>query len=406
MDTETFAGTASWVSAAHGLMRDVVVPSVEQTDRTGQLPPDVFAGFAEAGYLGLSVPEELGGSGAGVAALAAVTEVAAQYSSAAGLLLLLSRLPVAPLLLAGTTEQQRDYVTPQVSGERRGAFAMSESNAGSDPLGIETSARRSGSRWLISGTKCWVSGGAEADWLLVVARAEDSAPRSSRGVLAFVVDRESPGLELSAMHERPGCRGVSLVDFRLENVEVTDEARLPGVVGLGSLLTGLATMRPIVSARGLGLAEAALMLAVGRMHERQVGGAALSTRQGLQWRLADLCVELEAARLLTRRAAQLVDGGDHAAAGELAAAKLASSEIAVNAAAFAAQVHGAEGCLASHPADRLVRDARQLTVVEGTSEIQRTIIARAVLDGTLGWRDPSAVDGRELVLPPGRGTGR
>lgn len=369
------------------VMREHVAPRAEEIDRSGAYPQDLFECFAGHGYLALSLPARLGGPGLGVRALTAATEEAAKHSSAAGLLLLLSRLPVAPLLAGGTEEQLLRWAAPLGRGECRGAYAMSEPQAGSDVLGIATRAERDGGGWRLTGTKAWVSGGSEADWYVVVATTAEPGERCPDALRAFVVDADADGLTVSREHERPGTRGVSLADLRLDAVAVSDDRRLPGINGIGPLLGALATMRPVVSARGLGLAAAALMLAVARIESRSVGGRPVAAQQGVQWQVADAAVQLEAARLLTYRAADLVDTrrSGREAAGLLAAAKLASSEIAVKAAALAAQLHGAEGCLAGHPADRLVRDARQLTIVEGTSEIQRGIIARAVLDRSLWW---------------------
>jgi alkylation response protein AidB-like acyl-CoA dehydrogenase len=372
------------------VMRRHVEPRAAEIDETGDYPKDLYELFVREGLLALSLPESLGGSGLGVRGLTVATEEAAKHSAAAGLMLLLSRLPVAPLLAGGTEEQLRRWAVPLGRGESRGAFAMSEPQAGSDVLGISARAEADGTGWRLSGTKAWISGAAEADWFVVVASIADPGERRPDAVRAFVIDADANGLTLARTHRRPGCRGVSLGDISLDGVAVGDDRRLPGITGVGPLLGGLATMRPVVSARGLGLAAAALMLAVQRIEDRRVGGRPVAIQQGVQWQVAEAAVQLESARLLTYRAAGLIDSGNSGplAAGQLAAAKLASSEIAVKAAALAVQLHGAEGCLEGHPAERLVRDARQLTIVEGTSEIQRNIIARAVLDRTLWWQAP------------------
>lgn len=369
------------------VMYDLLAGRAAEIDRTGEYPTDVHDAFAERGWLSLSLPTGLGGVPYGVSALTVVTEEAARNSTAGGLMLLLSRLPVAPILLGGTPEQQEEFVRPLGEGKIRGAFAMSEPQAGSDLMGITAEAARTGSSWRINGTKAWISGGAEADWLVVVAREACTLERSGSGIRAFIVDADAPGLTIVRRHERPGGRGVSLVDISLRDVEVPDGRRLPGIRSAGPLLGSLASMRPIISARGTGLAAAALALAVDRVKERTVGGRPLAEQQGIQWQLADVAGRLEGAFRLTHYAAALIDDGASGPAlmGKLAATKLSASQVAVEAAMLAAQLHGAEGCLAEHPADRLVRDARQLTVVEGTSEIQRTIIARALLDGQFDW---------------------
>ncbi len=368
-------------------LEDLLAPRAADIDATGEYPEDVYRALADRGLLALSLPVPLGGTPRGVSALTEVVVEAARHSTAAGLMLLLSRLPVAPVLLGGTPDQHEEFVRPHGQGRTRGAFAMSEPQAGSDLLGITARAERTGDTWRLDGCKAWISGGAEADWFVVVAREAGTPERSGSGIRAFIVDADAEGLRIVRRHERPGGRGVSLVDIELSGVELPESRRLPGIRGAGPLLGALATMRPIVSARGVGLASAAMTLAAERVRTRLVGGRPLAEQQGVQWQLAEVVVALEAAALLTERAATLVDDGRTGpdVAGRLAAAKLASSHVAVDAARLAAQLHGAEGCLAGHPAERMVRDARQLTVVEGTSEIQRTIIGRAVVEGHLRW---------------------
>jgi alkylation response protein AidB-like acyl-CoA dehydrogenase len=378
---------------AQALMKEVVSPLAARIDADGLYPNEIFERFAAEGFLALSLPEQLGGSGLGVRGLTIATEEAAQVSSAAGLMLLLTRLPAAPILAAGSREQTEEWLIPLGRGERRGSFALSEPSSGSDPLGMACSARPVPGGWELHGTKAWVSGAEEADWFVVVATTHPGERRPD-SVRAFVVDADTPGLSVH-LHQRAGGRGVSLGDVALDKVFVPDARRLPGVNGMAPLLTALATMRPVISARGTGLAAGALMLAAERMSSRLVGGKALEGRQGLQWKLADLVTRLESAQLLTERAAELVDAGQSgpAVAGRLAMAKLASSELAIDAAQFAAQVHGAEGCVLGHPADRYVRDARQLTIVEGTSEIQRNVIANSVVHRQTWWRsDAEAKD--------------
>ncbi|MGI5242212.1 acyl-CoA dehydrogenase family protein [Dactylosporangium sp. CA-139066] len=383
----------------HQIGREAVEPRAAEIDRTGEYPHDVFDRFAAEGLLALTLPPDLGGppdaaAPKGVMALTLATEVLSQYSSAAGLMLLLSRLPAAPLLLAGTTEQRRERLIPLGKGETRGAFCMSEPQAGSDVLALTTHAERIGDSWRINGRKSWISGAGEADWFVVVATTAPGERRSD-GLRAFVVDRDAPGVRLATLHDRPAVRGMSLGDLELADVVVPEEARLPGITGLGPLLRGLSTMRPIVAARGLGLAEAALMAAVEYAETRSVGDAPVFRQQGVQWRLAQAAADIEAARLLVYRAARLVEAGRSGAesAGLLAMAKLQATECAVRVSGLATQVFGAVGSVAGHPVERMYRDARTLTVVEGTSEIQLGIVARALADRTVWWRPRPGGDG-------------
>lgn len=400
-DAAAWVGLSELQQRAVSVVRDAVAPRAAEIDRTAAYPTDIYERFRDEGFLSLSLPVELGGSGLGVRALTMVTEEASKFSSVAGLILLLSRLPAAPILIGGTPDQQRRYLVPLGRGESRGALGMSEPRAGSDVLGQHARAEKVTSGWRIAARKAWISGADEADWFVVTATEEGRRP--GRGMRAFVVDADLPGVEIIARHDRPGSRGMSLCDVNFD-VTVPDDQVLPGVQGVAGILGALATMRPVVSARGTGLAAAALMLAVERIEGRTAGGQPLSDRQGLQWQVAEVATRLEAARLLMWRAAELVDSGRSGpdVAGQLAMAKLSSSEVAVQAAALAAQLHGAEGTLSGTSVDRLVRDARLLTIIEGTSEIQRTIIARSIIDRSLWWAalespvettSPTSIDG-------------
>lgn len=377
----------------HRLAGDVVAPRAAEIDREGQYPHDLHAAFADRGLLALSLPPELGGPDpergpAGVRALTTATRVMAHYSSAAGLMLLLSRLPAAPVLIGGTAEQRRALLPALGRGRTRAAFAMSEPQAGSDVAGLATTAVPTSTGWRLTGRKSWISGAVEANWFVVVATVGDPVQRRTDALRAFVVPADAPGLQVSAVHQRNAVRGVSLGDLTLADVEVGPEALLAGIEGIGSLLRGLATMRPVVAARGLGLAQAALQLAVEHAERRTVGGTPLIRQQGIAWELARAAADVEAAGLLVDRAAELVDAGRTGAqaAGALAVAKLHATESAVRVSGLATQILGAAGTVAGHPAERMYRDARSLTVVEGTSEIQLGIIAQALADRRLWWR--------------------
>ncbi|WP_203986681.1 acyl-CoA dehydrogenase family protein [Sphaerisporangium rufum] len=385
---------AAFRARLHAIAADAVRPRAAAIDETGRYPVDVYDRFAAEGLFALTLPPELGGPRTGprgIVALTHATEVMAQYSSAAGLMLLLSRLPAAPLLAGGTPEQRRRLLVPLGAGRARGAFCMSEPQAGSDVLGIAARAEPDGGGWRLTGHKSWISGAAEADWYVVVATTADPADRRAGALRAFVVERDAPGVAVRS-HARSSVRGMSLGDLLLDGVPVPGGAALPGIDGLGPLLGALATMRPVVAARGLGLAEAALMAAVRYAGERRVNGTALIRQQGIRWELARAAADVEAARALTYQAAGLVAAGTAGpeSAARLAVAKLHATECAVRVSGLATQIFGAAGAVAGHPAERMYRDARTLTVVEGTSEIQLDLIARGLERGHLWWGPPAA----------------
>lgn len=384
-----------WEAGLFEFADAAVGPRATEIDRTDQYPADIFRALADRGLLAVSLPAEFGGPDpddperpGGVRALAQATRVMAQYSSAVGLMLLLSRLPAAPVLVGGTAEQRRELLVPLGTGDTRGAFCMSEPQAGSDVLGLTTTAVPAGSGWRLSGRKAWVSGLAEADWYVVVATVTDPALRSPGGLRAFVVPKDTPGVRISALHQRNAVRGISLGDLHLDGVLLPDRALLPGITGIGPLLRALATMRPVVASRGVGLAQGALQLAVEHARQRQIAGGALVDQQGMLWQLARAAADVEAAALLVERAAELVDLGRTGPddAGRLAIAKLSATECAVRVSGLATQVFGAAGLVSGHPAERMYRDARSLTVVEGTTEMQLSIIGRSLAARDLWWR--------------------
>lgn len=392
MLTDAAPQWADFDSELHELGQRVVAQRATEIDRDGTYPVDVHRAFADNGLLALTLPVDLGGPGltrpGGVRALTAATRVMAQYSSVAGLMLLLSRLAAAPVLLGGTQAQQRALLPPLGRGETRAAFAMSEPQAGSDVAGLATTATPTRNGWRLNGFKSWISGVAEADWFVIIATIADPVERRADALRAFVVPAQTPGLRVSTVHERNAVRGVSLGDLTLDDVAIGPDAQLPGISGIGTLLRGLATMRPVVAARGLGLAQAALHLAVEYAESRLVGGTVLARQQGVQWELARAAADVQAASLLVERAAWLVDANRSGpeAAGALAVTKLHATECAVRVSGLATQILGAAGCVAGHPAERMYRDARSLTIVEGTSEIQLGIIATALSTRTLWWR--------------------
>lgn len=368
------------------IARERVKPIAREIDENERYPEETFETFAEAGLFGLAYPEELGGSGAGVLALVLAVEEIAKYCNSSALMLLLSRLPTGPILIAGTQEQKERYCRPVAAGEMRAAFALSEPQAGSDVLGIQTRAEKVSDGWVLKGRKCWMSGATVADYYTVFAKSDPSA--AHRGMTAFIVDRGLEGVSIGTVDRKMGVKAIPTAEVIFDNVHLPDDAVL-GEVGGGFRLAmkNLNSLRPVVAARGLGLAEGALMYVVGYAKEREAFGRPIAEFQGLQWMMAELAVQIEAARLLTYRAAILVDEGrfDKESAHYLSMAKLAASELAVRASGDCLQMMGAAGYMKDHPLELYYRDARQLTIVEGTSQIQKGLVAQALLAGDLWW---------------------
>jgi alkylation response protein AidB-like acyl-CoA dehydrogenase len=374
------------IDLARQIARAEVAPRAAAIDEEGTYPDDLFQILARTGLLGVGIPEAYGGSGMGTMGLCLAVEQVAQSCCATGLVLLLTKLPLMPIMLGGTEAQRLEYAGGIATGRRRGGFCLSEPGAGSDVANIQTKAVKKGDRWLISGTKSWISGAGMADFFTVAAKTDPS--RGAKGISVFVVDRGAPGLSVGKKERKMGVKGVPVHQVHFDEVEVGPENLLGQEnEGFKLVMATLNAVRPVVAARGLGLTEGAIREAVAYGRERQTFGKPILEHQGLQWMVADLAVRLESARLLTYRAAKAVDEGQTGKgdAWRLSMAKLSATELAVQAATDCLQILGAAGYMQDYPLERFYRDAKQLTIVEGTSQIHKNIIGRAILDGDVSW---------------------
>ncbi len=373
-------------ATAMRVAREVVAPRAAESDREGKYPFDYFEAFRESGLLSLALPKEYGGGGAGSLGLAIAIEEVSKYDSGAGLLLLTTRLATAGIAMAGTAEQKERYVRGVAEGRLRGCFALTEPEAGSDSAHIEATAVRDGDSYVINGAKLWAGQATVADYVLVVAKTDPSA--GTRGVSAFLVDLPNPGFRIVRELPKMGVLNVPVVEIDLHDCRVPASALL-GAEGRGFpiVMRHLNVVRPLVAARCVGLAAGATQYALAYAQQRRTFGQPLIEHQAIAFDLAELAMEIEASRLLTYRAAWLVDNGqdDRSVAHFLSMAKAKASEVAVRAADRAVQILGGYGYLKDYAAERYYRDARQLMIVEGTSEIHRLIISRALNDGLLDW---------------------
>jgi alkylation response protein AidB-like acyl-CoA dehydrogenase len=369
------------------LAQEKIAPRARQIDTDATYPQDVFEVFRDAGLLGLVVPEEYGGGGAGILGLTLAIEEVAKYSNTAALMLLLCRLPTGPVLIAGSEAQKQQYIRPVATGEQRAGFGLSEPQAGSDVAGMRTRAVRDGDDFVLNGTKCWMSGVVQADWYCVFAKTGPADSRKHDDISCFIVERSWPGVSVGHTDDKMGVRGVDTGELLLDDVRVPAANVVGEVGGFRLAMLGLNSMRPIVAARGIGLAEGALMYAVEYVKQRAAFGRTIADMQGMQWKIAELATEIEAARLLTYRAAMMADEGKYTKeyVPYLSMAKYYASEVAVKVSGEALQMLGAAGYMKDHLTELYYRDARQLTIVEGTSQVQLGLIARGVLDHDMWW---------------------
>ncbi len=392
MDFDLSPELAALQESVRRLAQDKIKPRAREIDATGRYPDDIFEAFRAAELLGLCLPVEQGGSGAGILGLTVAIEEVAKYSNAAALMLLLTRLPTGPIMIAGSDDQKRRYLPGIAAGTQRAGFGLSEPQAGSDVAGMRTAAvpdRSPGNPdgWVLSGTKCWMSGVREADWYTVFAKTGDPASRAHDSITAFIVERGWDGVSVGRTDHKMGVHGVDTGELVLDGVHVPADNVIGEVGGFRLAMLGLNAMRPIVAARGIGLAEGALMYATDYVSTREAFGGTIAGLQGIQWEIAKVAVDIEAARLLTYRAAWLADQGKFTKefVPYLSMAKYFATELAVRASGVALQLLGAAGYMEDHPTELWYRDAKQLTIVEGTSQVQLGLIARGVLAHDLWW---------------------
>ncbi len=386
MDFEFNAEQKALQQLARQVAREKVAPRAAEMDETGIYPEDIFQVFRETGLLGVGLPEEYEGSGLGITGLAIAVEEMAKYCNSSALILLLTRLGTSAILFGGTDEQKRHYLPAVATGKMRGAFALTEPGAGSDSGNISTSARRDGKHYVLNGTKQWISGATVADFFVVAVKTTPGI--GNKGMSAFIVNKDTPGFRVGAHNKKMGVKGVPTAELIFEDARVPAE-NLLGVEneGFKLIMKNLNSLRPVVAARGLGTAEGCVAYAIQYAKERETFGKKIIGHQAIQFMLAELAMQIEAARLLTYRAAKMVDDGQvgKQAAPYFSMAKAFATELANKAAYDCLQVMGSYGYSTEYPMERYFRDARQLTIVEGTSQVQRVIIANALIDGDLTY---------------------
>lgn len=356
-----------------------VAPLADELDKTGRFPQETFDKMAKLGLMGLNIPKEYGGVGMpDICKVIVVSELAKACASTAeayAVHLLVNYI----IVKFGNEAQKKEYLARAMTGEL-GAFALTEPGAGSDAGSLQTTAVADGDDYIINGAKCFISnlGHNEGAYAVVIALT-DRAKKHHGGMTAFLVDRSTPGFKVGKIEEKMGINAASVAELILEDCRVPKTAIL-GRVGDGFKVAmgGLDSGRIGIAAQACGEAEAALNAAVDYAKQRIQFGRPIADKQGLQFYLADMATRVEAAYLLTFKAAELLDSGK--SAGKNASmAKYYASETANWVAAKALQIHGGYGYMKDYPIERIYRDARILTIYEGTSEVQKTVISRALL---------------------------
>jgi butyryl-CoA dehydrogenase len=360
--------------------RNLLAPHAAEWDREAKFPNEALAELGKLGFMGVLVTSEYGGAGADHVGYAlALEEIAAGDGSVSTILSVHNSVGCVPVLRFGSEEQKRRFLKPMAAGEMLSCFCLTEPGAGSDAAAIKTSAKRHGNRWVLNGTKQFITSGQNAQVAIVFAVTDPAAGR--KGISAFIVPTDTEGYRVARLEHKLGQRASDTAQLVFEDMELTPDLML-GEEGEGYriALSNLEGGRIGIAAQALGMARAAYEAALAYAQEREAFGQKIIGHQAVAFRLADMATQLAAARGLILDAAQLRDDGEPCLQ-QAAMAKLFASEIAERVCSDAIQIHGGYGYLADFPVERIYRDVRVCQIYEGTSDIQRLVIARELTKG-------------------------
>ena len=368
-----------YVNRARQLAETVMRPLAAKYDREQAYPWEVQKAIKEAGLAGVWIPEEYGGSGGGVLNLCLVIEQFSRACGGMGVAYAVNALGSFPILGGGTDEQKQRWLPDIAAGEKLIAFGLSEKDAGSDAGSMKTSAVRDGDHYVVNGEKKWNTGGAVASLNTIFAVTKPG--RGARGISALVIEAGTEGYRVGKHEDKMGIRCVPVVELHLENCRVPAQNLLGGVEGVGfkHAMKTLDKARPGVAAQALGLAQGAFELAVDYTSKREQFGQAISSFQGIQWMLADMATQIEAARHLVYTAARAADAGASNLTKISAMCKLMATDVAMKVTTDAVQLFGGYGYIHDYPIEKYMRDAKITQIYEGTNQIQRLVIARSLL---------------------------
>ncbi len=359
--------------------KEELEPKAAEIDKSGEYPIENIKKLAELGIMGMIVPEEYGGAGFDFISLAvAIEEISKACGSTGVITAVHNSLVCYPILTYGTEEQKKKYLPKLTSGEIIGAFALTEPNAGSDPASLETSARRDGDYYILNGSKRFITSGGKAGIFIVMATIDKS--KGHKGICAFIVERNSPGFSVGKHEDLMGLRATDNCELIFEDCRIPKE-NLLGTEGQGFkiALSLLDVSRIDIGAQAIGIAQGALEKSIQYAKERKQFGRPIAEFELIQAKLAEMAMKIQAARLLTYYAAFLKDKGVARFSQESSFAKLFSATIAVEVSREAVQIFGGYGYSKDYPVERYYREAKCLEIYEGTSEIQKIVIARNLL---------------------------
>ena len=358
--------------------KNEIRPRAAAHDQNSEFPKDLIAKLAELGFMGHYIPQEYGGSGMDfLSYIIAIEKISSACASTGTIVMAHNSLACSPINEFGTELQKKKFLSDLAAGKTLGCFALSEPESGSDAASITTTAVKNGKEYILKGTKSWITNGAEADVAIVFTTTDKS--KKSRGVTAFIVDLNTPGITVGKSEKKLGIKATSTTQFILEDVKVPECSLLGGEGdGFKIAMKTLDLGRIAVASQAVGIAQAALNASVEYSKERKTFGSPIFDHQGIQFMIAEMSTRVEAARLLTWQAAWLKDKNLKFTK-QSAMAKLFAAETAMWVTTKAIQIHGGNGYTTDYPVERYFRDAKITEIYEGTSEIQKIVIARQTL---------------------------
>jgi alkylation response protein AidB-like acyl-CoA dehydrogenase len=358
--------------------QEKIRPVAAQYDESQEFPWDVVKAMAEADLFGVYIEEKYGGLGGGVMNLVIATEELSRVCGGISLSLAATALGTFPIILYGNDQQKQKYLPDLASGKKLAAFAITEPEAGSDAGSIRTNARKDGNYYILNGTKQWITNGGEAETYVIIAMTDKS--KGSRGATALILEKGMPGFTFGKKENKLGIRASATRELIFQDCRVPAENVL-GSEGLG-FAVAMKTFdqsRPGVAAQALGIAQGALDEAVKYARTRHQFGKPIISFQGLQFMLADMATQVEAARALVYQTARMIDAGEKRSAKESAMCKMFASDVAMKVTVDAVQIFGGYGYMKEYPVEKMMRDAKITQIYEGTNQIQREVIAHALI---------------------------
>jgi alkylation response protein AidB-like acyl-CoA dehydrogenase len=368
--------------AVRSLAEKEIKPFAAEVDENERFPVEAHNALVKSGFAAVHVPESYDGQGADSVATCIVIEEIARVCASSSLIPAVNKLGTMPILLSAS-EELKQLVMPSIaSGETMASYALSEREAGSDTASMRTRALLDGDHWVLNGTKCWITNAGESTWYTVMAVTDPKAAKKSAGISAFVVHKDDPGFSVGPKERKLGIKGSPTREIYFENCTIPAD-RIIGEPGTG-LKTALKTLdhtRPTIGAQAVGIAQGALEAAVAYVKDRKQFGKSISDFQGVQFMLADMAMKIEAARHMVYVAAAKAERGEANISFITAAAKCFASDVAMEVTTDAVQLFGGAGYTRDFPVERMMRDAKITQIYEGTNQVQRVVMSRAVLNG-------------------------